>query len=143
MYIKGTSPYINGLTNMASSCTKQMGPSYMKAVCFDKKNYIESFKDYYNIPNEKVSLTETAMTLKDFLECFFGKNKEIIEGLMHWIHINAGDAKKVLTIEDENRDLIETLSGSDGGISGFYILEDIYFIEFDKMVICFTIGNDE
>ena len=56
--------------------------------------------------------------------------------------MEVGDYKKVLTVS-ENSKVLDLLSGSDGGIGGFYIVEDVYFIEFDKMIVCFIIGNDE
>lgn len=142
MYLEGFSSYVDGLVNMASSCSEYMMPSYMRAICFKKKAFKKSFCTFYEIPKEQLDIVETSLTLKDFIIQSFGNNKEIIEGLTHWLHIEAGDPKKILTVPNNSK-VLNLLSGSDGGISGFYFVEDIYFIEFNKMVICFIIGNDE
>ena len=142
MYLEGFSSYVDGLVNMASSCSEYMMPSYMRAICFKKKDFKKSFCNFYKIPEKELEIIETSLTLKDFIIQSFGNNKEIIEGLTHWLHIEAGDPKKILTVPNNSK-VLNLLSGSDGGISGFYFVEDIYFIEFNKMVICFIIGNDE
>ena len=142
MYLEGSSSYVDGLVNMASSCSEYMMPSYMRAICFKKKDFKKSFCNFYKIPEKELEIIETSLTLKDFIIQSFGNIKEIIEGLTHWLHIEAGDPKKILTVPNNSK-VLNLLSGSDGGISGFYFVEDIYFIEFNKMVICFIIGNDE
>ena len=142
MYLEGYSSYIDGLVNMASSCSEYMMPSYMRAICFKKKNYKKAFCNFYKIPEKELEIIETSLTLKDFINQSFGNIKEITEGLTHWLHMEVGDYKKVLTVS-ENSKVLDLLSGSDGGIGGFYIVEDVYFIEFDKMIVCFIIGNDE
>ena len=142
MYLEGYSSYIDGLVNMASSCSEYMMPSYMRAICFKKKNYKKAFCNFYKIPEKELEIIETSLTLKDFINQSFGNIKEITEGLTQWLHMEVGDYKKVLTVS-ENSKVLDLLSGSDGGIGGFYIVEDIYFIEFDKMIVCFIIGNDE
>lgn len=142
MYLEGFSSYVDGLVNMASSCSEYMMPSYMRAICFKKKNYKKAFCNFYKIPEKELEIIETSLTLKDFIIQSFGNIKEITEGLTHWLHIEVGDSKKILTVPDSSK-VLNLLSGSDGGISGFYFVEDIYFIEFDKMIVCFIIGNDE
>ena len=142
MYLEGYSSYIDGLVNMASSCSEYMMPSYMRAICFKKKNYKKAFCNFYKIPEKELEIIETSLTLKDFINQSFGNIKEITEGLTQWLHMEVGDYKKVLTVS-ENSKVLDLLSGSDGGIGGFYTVEDIYFIEFDKMIVCFIIGNDE
>ena len=72
MHLIPATSYVDGLVNMASSCSKYMGPSYMHAICFNKKDYINDFKDFYHIKKEKVELIETNMSLKDFIQTFFG-----------------------------------------------------------------------
>ena len=52
--------------------------------------------------------------------------------------MRAGEPRRILSVD--NRKLLDALSE---GYGPFYYVEDIYFIEFEKMVICFMIGNDE
>lgn len=51
---------------------------------------------------------------------------------------SAGEPRRIFSVD--NRKLLDVLSE---GYGPFYYVEDIYFIEFEKMVICFMVGNDE
>ena len=139
MYLKDESLYISGLFKMASSCSKKIGYSYATAACFKPKNFIDGFKDFYQI-KEDVKLKKSNITYTKLLERIFGKNKRIIEGLIHWTTFNSGEVLNIYTI---NNNIIESLGGGEKGLSPFYFCDNVYFIELKKLVICVLIGNDE
>ena len=139
MYLRDESFYISVLFQMASSCSKKIGPSYAIAKCFKTKNIVDDFKKYYEI-NEEIELKKLNITFNKLLERIFGKNKGIIDGLLHWINCYSGKPLNIYTI---NYNIIESLGLSEKGASPFYFCEDVYFIEFEKFVMCVIIGNDE
>ena len=137
MYLKTESSYVSGLVNMASSCSKQIGLSYVDADCFELKDYKKEFSRIYEINEKELILEETNQSFIEFLINIFGSNKDLIEGLIHWINFNIGKPNKLLTLKDNN--ILDKLSKN----SPFYFLEDVFFIECEKIVICLLIGNDE
>lgn len=137
MYLNAESSYISGLTNMASSCSTMIGPSYVEASCFGLKKYKHEFLQIYEIDEKDLLLKELNVSFNDFLTNIFGDDKKLIDGLMHWIRFVAGETNKIFTI-DEHCDVLNKISNVP-----FYFLEDLFFIECEKMVICFLIGNDE
>ena len=139
MYLKDETLYISGLFKMASSCSKKIGFSYATCTCFKKKNYLDSFKEFYNIKDE-VKLKKLNISFDKLLIRIFGKNKRIIDGLMHWIKFYSGKALNIYTI---NSEIIDSLGAGNKGLSPFYFCDDCYFIECEKIVICLIIGNDE
>lgn len=139
MYIRDESLYVSGLLNMASSVSETIGFSYVEADCFDDKNYIKDFSENYEIPEEYVELINFGGSFQDLLIALFGDEENIIEGLQHWISLRAGAPRRVFTVKEDNK-LLEELSE---GLGPFYYMENLFFVEFEKMVICFMIGNDE
>ncbi len=142
-YLGYLSSYIAGLTHMASSCSKTIGPSYVDADCFSVGNYKEEFAKAYNISISEIKLVELKESFREVLIELFGNDTyRLIDGLEHWIHMKAGEPVKLYRIDNECK-LPELLSGYNGGNGAFFFMEDIYFFEFEKMTICFMIGNDE
>ena len=142
-FIRYSSNYVAGLTRMASSCSRIMGPSYVDAGCYELGDYKKEFANSYKIKEEDINLIEVNKSFRQFLEDIFGNDVPgLVDGLEHWIHMEAGDSVKIWNTADDS-ELEEKLGGESGGRSSFYFVEDIFFIEFEKMVICFMIGNDE
>ena len=137
MYLKTESSYVSGLVNMASSCSKQIGLYYVDADCFELKDYKKEFSKIYKINENELILEDLNLSFGEFLTNLFGENKDLIEGLIHWINFNIGKPNKLLTLKDNN--ILDKLSKN----SPFYFLEDVFFIECEKIVICLLIGNDE
>ncbi len=137
MYLKRASSYISGLVNMASSCSKQIGLSYVDADCFELKDYKKEFSKIYEINENELILEELNQSFEEFLTNLFGDNKDLIEGLSHWIKLTVGKVNKILTV-NEKSNITENISNIP-----FFFLDELYFIECEKMVICFLIGNDE
>lgn len=127
--LRDKSNYISGIVNMASC---HMHPSYMDAECFESLSH---FLKEYSFP-ESV-LTEIDDFFEPFLMEILRLDKEEGECFFHRIHCMAGDAKKIYEIHDKK------LFNHMQKYVPFYTLEDVYLVEFEKMVICFTIGNDE
>ena len=141
MYLKYSTAYLSGVVEMASSYSKYMGPSYMTAICFDLKNPLEDFKRFYNI-KEDIKVNKVETSYHELLITLLGNDKKLIDTVEHWTRVRIGEVQEIYTIE-ENSNLLNLLSGSDGGLSPFYIVDDIYFVKFNKMFVVFMIGNDE
>lgn len=124
---------------MASSCSRKIGPSYAYATCFKKKDFVNSFKLFYNI-KEDIKLKKVNISFEKLIIRIFGKNKRIVNGLSHWIHFYSGKPINIYTMDYK---IIELLGRCNKGLSPFYIVDDMYFIECEKLVICLVIGNDE
>ena len=138
MYLKESSLYVSGLTKMASSCSSWIGLSYMDAVCFEKKTFKEDFCSLYGVSN--FELEASSLTLSQLFTSVFGDNSKLVEGLCHWLKLEAGGFITVYNCDDK---LCSLLSDSKAGRTLFYMVEDVCFVEFEKMMICFIIGNDE
>jgi len=141
MYLKYSTAYLSGVVEMASSYSKYMGPSYMTAICFDLKNPLEDFKRFYDI-KEDIKVNKVETSYHELLITLLGNDKDLIDTVEHWTRVRIGEVQEICTIE-ENSNLLNLLSGSDGGLSPFYIVDDIYFVKFNKMFVVFMIGNDE
>lgn len=138
MYLKEYSSYVSGLVRMASSCSDWIGVSYMDAMCFDVNNFKESFCSFYKV--KEIKYEESTLSLKELFINIFGDNKSLIEGLCHWLRLEAGECKKVYTMPN---DFCEFLDSKRNDRFPFFMLENMFVAEFEKMMICFVIGNDE
>lgn len=121
---------------MASSISKNIGPSLVDAICFDKKDFKEEFKKYYNLKSN-IELNLGDEKLKEKLMSWFNDSK-IVESILYLSKIDPKEK-----IYNMNNKIIEELSGYNKGISGFYIVEDIFLIEDNNEVIVFILGNNE
>ena len=140
---KFISSYISGLTNMASSCSNEIGPSYISADCFNKKNFKKEFSKYYKIPIECIKIEESKKTLEQVFSEWLGKKgDDIIENLLYWIKLCVGEPIKTFDLSEDSN-LINILSRCDNGISEFYFVEDVFFVEYKEYMVCFIIGNNE
>ena len=137
MYLRDSSLYVAGLTKMASSCSDWIGLSYMTAVCFDTKDFNKAFCSFYDM--DKISYEESSLSLEELFTDIFGNNKSLVEGLCHWLRLEAGAFEKVYTVSDDS---FESFASKNTRYP-FYMLDDFYIVEFKKMMICFIIGNDE
>lgn len=142
MLQKTISSYLSGLTNMASACSTEIGPSFIEADSFDKKDFEKEFAKYYEI-EENIELVSNNEKLEIILTQWIGKNnKAIVDNLMYLIESEVGSPIKVYTLKDE-RIIKEKMGRESGGISQFYFVEDVIFVEFEKSMVCFSIGNNE
>ena len=142
MYLKDQSLYISGLMNMASSCSKTIGCSYIQADCFEKSNYRKKFATMYEIPEDIFHLEEYNDSLENLLIELLGNDKRLIDGLIHWLHMEAGDVGKIYTVPEDTK-VLELIGAESGGYGPFYFCDNLFFIETDRMVVCLLIGNDE
>ncbi|MBQ6497967.1 MAG: hypothetical protein IJI58_04570 [Bacilli bacterium] len=142
MYLANSSSYISGLFNLSSSVSKTIGPSYIQADCFEKKDYKKKFIEMYEIPKEEFNIEKYDNSLEQLLIDLLGNNKDLIEGLLHWLHIESGDVKEIYTVPEDSN-VMNYIGSEYNGYGPFFFCEDLYFIETDRMIICLLIGNDE
>ncbi len=132
------SAYLTGLCHMASSLSTWMGPSYLEVDCFKKENWQQDFTKHYNLKQKDLKLTKTTKNLKEMLHEFFIE-KDILDSLEYWITTELEEPINIY----ESPEIIDDLSFSAGANSTFYIVEDIYFVEFKDIIACFIMGNNE
>ncbi len=143
MIQNGIGSYLSGVTNMASECSTEIGPSFIEAISFELKDYKEEFAKFYKIPESEMNLIPIKEDLKEVLTAWIGKNNEkIVDNVLYLTRRIVGEPNKIYTI-DENRKMLEYIGREGGGISEFYFVEDIIFVEFDESMVSFIIGNNE
>ena len=139
----GISSYLSGVTNMASACSTEIGPSFIEAISFDLKDYKKEFAKFYKIPESEMNLITSELSLKDILRAWIGKNNErIVDNVLYLTERIVGEPNSIYTI-DESSKIKEYLGRESGGISEFYFVEDIIFVEFNESMVSFIIGNNE
>ncbi len=135
--------YLDGLFHMASSCSTWIGPSYIETLCMDQADYATFFARHFNVPLSLLENIQSAESLKDALITLFGENEpKIIEGLIHWMQFELGQASGILRPMHSEK-LTDALSQCSGGCGRFYFMEDIFFIAFPRKMVCLMMGNDE
>ena len=136
----GIGSYISGLTNMASSMSVNIGPSFIEAYCFNLKNFKEEFANHFEVSLDEVKLNKTNITLREVLSAWLG-NDELVDSLLYWIKLKIGETGKAYEVKKNK--LLDLISNSEGGNSIFYIVDDAYFVEIDDYMLCFILGNNE
>lgn len=129
--------YIEGLCNMASSMSKSIGPSYIKVNCYDKKDLKEKFTKDYKITPEDLKLTNTNQSLTTTLLDWFYDEPKIVESLTYWIDLYYRGEKKVYLADEKLFHKIQEKQ------KDFYILDDLFFMEYKDIMIVFLLGNNE
>ena len=136
MYLERESLFLRGVTEMASSASTYIGPSYVVTECYEKDGYEEEFKYVHGLKtNLKLELVNE--TFKEVLASLFGEDKKIIDGLLYLFSRYSDNFNKIYTINDKT--VLEKIEKK----VMFYFLEDIYFIEGDNIVFCLIMGNNE
>ena len=138
MKIEEKEYYLNGIMNMASSISKNIGLSYIDVEAYNKETFNEDFCKYHKI--KEIELENLNISLTEALKEWFYEEDKLIESIIYWINYNIGKEKTIYTPESK---IIEKLSTSNKGISKFYKVEDIFIIEYEKEIIVFILGNNE
>ena len=138
----GIGSYITGLTHMASSLSPGRNPSFVEADCFDLKDCKKDFAKWYRISEKLLELTPMERSLEELLAEWINDRGEVLEALLH--HMRCCLGEPVALHEPVHfRKLADKLSRSEGGISAFYFVEDICFVEYKKYMLCLMLGNNE
>ena len=118
-----------------------IGCSYMKSYCYELNNYIDEFAKDYRVPKDIIKLEEEKENIEPFFKEVLNLDKKQAETFTFWLQKQAGKCNKIYTPKDNK--LCDKLGGENNGISGFYFVEYVCFIEFEKLAVVFIIGNDE
>ncbi len=138
---KDESLYVSGLVKMASTGSKNLGLSYVDAYCFDKKDYLKEFSLFFEI--DKIEVEKSTMSDKELFNNLFGDNKKT-DSLIHWLNILDGNYESIKIIKEKYFSKVtELLSNYSGGLTLFYTVEDVYFLEYKTLTIILIVGNDE
>ena len=130
------SGYLEGLLNIASSLSKNIGPSYIKVDCYEKKTFKENFCKKYKIEKKELNLIKSTESLETALLDWI-QDQKIVESVLYWFNIKL---RKEKTIYQSDEKLISIL---DEKQRDFYSLEDLFFVECDQFIFVFLLGNNE
>ena len=126
--------YVNGIFNMVSY---NMGPSYMEARCFKKKDIKKDIIDYFAIKEKDFDLKREDTSYQELLKNILNISDKELDTLFHFLNIRFGEAKEIYRIE--NKKVINQIEME----APFFFLEDCFLIMFAKVYIFIMIGNDE
>ena len=141
MYQKRLSNYLSGIMNLASSLSTWIGPSYIEVECYQKEQALSNLIKEYHLPKEEYEMIEVNIAFKELLKELLGDEERLLESINYWISFYMGESIKIR--RPKNRKLIDRLGRSEGGNSPFYIVDDVYEIEFQEYMAFFIIGNNE
>ena len=130
--------YLTGITNLASSLSKKIGRSYINVNCYEKDKFLDEFSKRYRLKKERIVLEESNDSLNDFLKSCF--EDWMLESLNYYFNKDLGNEVKTYY---GSKDLISLMEGCNRGLCGFYFLDDLFFVEYDKYMICLLLGNNE
>ncbi len=125
MKLQKQDSYVLGITRMISW---RLMPSFMESLCFPKEGYLGSFQNFYK---RKVKLTEENISFEELMKEIIPAEKRELETFFYLLYQVSGKPEKVYSGEMK------------GTIGPFFFLDNLYFVEFEKMTICFAIGNNE
>ncbi|MBR3210373.1 MAG: hypothetical protein IKF71_00350 [Bacilli bacterium] len=119
--------YLDGIMNMASSLSKNMGPSYILVDCYNK----EEFDKYF-----KIKYTSTTLSFEEKLKEWFMNDQKTIDSILHWTHRYIKEIKKIYTISEKELEKLEKTTL-------FYTVEDMFILETKDYMITYILGNNE
>ena len=135
--------YINGLTQMASSCSVWIGRSEISAACLPKEGTETALAEEFGISPEKAALTPVPQTLPQvFAQWLGGKEEKLRDGLLWLLHGRLGDPGQVYRLKDEEK-LLGCLGWGEGGEGRYYFMEDVIVVAYTDVAVCFYMGNNE
>ena len=140
MILLEKSGYATGILNMASSSSKKLKKSYIDATVLGKKNFLDSFTNFYEIPNAIINLEESTMTLESILTEWLD-SKKLVKDSIKWLEYSLGNSSKVYEVKNE-KIVFPELECRHGGISEFDVIEKMYFVEFKRTVVCLMLGHN-
>lgn len=132
--------YLNGMFILACSISKRIGLSYARVVVLNKNNWLQEFCQNYQLDNKKIVFSRRKRKFANILNAYFGNKDTLTKALIGKIRDLLGNEKNVYY--SENGYLIDALGGSKG-LSGFYFVEDVFFIEYEEVMVILMIGNNE
>ena len=130
------SSYLEGILNMASSLSNNIGPSYIKVDCYKKKSFRKEFCKFYEIEDQDLKYIESNKTLDSALLDWL-QDKKIVESIMYWFNIKLQGEKKVFLPNENIINILDTKQ------KDFYSLDDLFFVECRQYIFVFLLGNNE
>lgn len=130
---KEISIYIRGLVNISSY---NLGYSYMESYCMKD---LKDISKYFNISSKDIKLNKINKNIEPFFKEILNVDNKMIDTFTYLLQKKLGNYKNIYEPDDKTFKLID----SNNNTYPFYILDGIYFIEFEKMTVCFMIGNNE
>ena len=142
---EGLGDTLKGFVERASFCAPNMKQRSMTASFVLHKEAPEVLSELLGVPEEEIRLTEGRISFRKKLFETLGDNytgrkvSKLLEDEIKW-ELGRG----CVLFEPENaRDVCEALSGFSGGKGPFYIIEEVFLVQFDEVTAVFYVGNDE
>ena len=137
---------IKSYVHQASQCAPRLKQSSMEAVCYLHKEPLEIVESLDALKDTDNALMDGPLNFRKRLYATLGDNytgrkvSKLLENELSWEFGRTG----CKVTEFTNRPAVcEALSGYRGGPAPFYIVEDLFFAEFDEVTVLFYIGSDE
>ena len=141
MFHEALSEYVDGLARMASGCARGIGPSYMRACCYQGGDARADFAWDHDIDVETLDLDPPRASLEEVLTAWLG-DAPVAAELARLLRLRLGAFHSARTLA-EGAPARELLSLDAGGNGPFWFLEDLCFAEFRRGTVCLMLGNDE
>ncbi len=123
--------YTKGLMNLASSLSKNIGPSYVTVKYFTKKEF-ENL-----VSRKKINIYDSNKSLKEVLNAWFNDD-QIVDSIIYWLEIHL---ENPVNIYQSNSDFHDTLMEQE--LTPFSFIEDVYLVEYKNFIMCLIMGNNE
>ena len=141
MFHEALSEYVDGLARMASGGARGIGPSYMRACCYQGGDARADFAWDHDIDVETLDLDPPRASLEEVLTAWLG-DAPVAAELARLLRLRLGDFRSVRTLAEDSP-LCKKLSLDEGGAGPFWFMEGLCFAEFADGLVCLMVGNDE
>lgn len=128
--------YLSGVVNMASF---NMEPSHMEVICTEKENMIEKLVRDYKVPRDKIELTEVELRFEEYMRELLRIDDKALREITYLITKTAGKPLRMYELTERSHTFIT----DHHTLLPFFFVEYMFFVEFEKMMICFITGNFE
>ena len=135
MYLKEESIYISGMFDTASY---NLLPSFTEVFCFKKDDLSKIISREFEISGTDIKYKIYDKKIEEFLKIVFVLNDKEITNMVYYLERECG---KCINIYEAEKSTVNKLDGNK--YVPFYILENVYFFEFENIIICLMIGNNE
>ena len=134
--------YLNGVADLAVACSEWIGYSSISVCIYAPVEFPQQFQKDYRI-RKPIALVESPESFKQTMVQWLGATSfRLSDHVVGIFEYELGKAKRILRAEDE-KSLIDDLSGSERGFGAYYFTEDVFFVEFPEHTVVFIMGNNE
>lgn len=135
------SSYLNGILDLACMFSEWIGYSGIGVSAYTADDWEKAFRRHYHVRD--FTPVPAKETFYQTLVQWIGSSElQTTKKVTELITYRLGEPLAVYRAADEEK-LIDKLSGCNGGVSGYYFTEDVFFVAFRTHVLAFIMGNCE